>query len=256
MADFADTKAVAQKADITGTATAASASNLVAVSVSGTVITCNVVRGLTVASGDVVLIARTGAKWWVKNVLYAAAPPAGPDGSDVAPPPKPVTVTGTLVVAPVETRSYRNSVYVGWRTDNDDVYQGSYGSGNHIGCAFYGDKPRSIRGSTVTRATLRVKRVSAGDYGAKTSTLFRITNKRKPGGSPTFYGGSTNGPRLAVNKTDTSFDVPTSWAQDLVDGNAGGLAIYDSSGSPYMRFAGRSSYSSAWTLTIKWKRTS
>ncbi|MEE3918179.1 hypothetical protein V2I01_04775 [Micromonospora sp. BRA006-A] len=40
----------------------------------------------------------------------------------------------------------------------------------------------------------------------------------------------------------------------MVDGTAGGLAVYDSSGSPYVRFAGRGSWSPAFTLAISWRR--
>jgi len=81
-----------------------------------------------------------------------------------------------------------------------------------------------------------------------------VTQATKPAGAPT-RTSSTTGPHLAVGATNNAFVVPTSWAQAMVDGSAGGLGVYDSSGSPYMRFAGRSSWSAAWTLTIRWTRT-
>ena len=162
--------------------------------------------------------------------------------------------TGTLTIAPVETRSYRPNW--GWRNDNDDVYQGEYGNnGNHKGCAFYGTKPRSLAGAEVTRATMKVKRVQAGDFANRTSTLRRLAHRTRPAGDPTLISGEINGPTLAVGESDT-FTLPDSWGQDLIDGVAGcgGFAIFDSDGSPYMRLAGRSAWSSAFVLTIDWKR--
>lgn len=225
------------------------------VSVNGTEITARAVRDLTVASADIVLLVRSASQLYVIARLFAAAPaPVPDDEDDPPPPPKPTTVYGTTIISPVETRSYRPNF--GWRNDNDAVYQGEYsGGGNHTGCAFYGSKPKSLDGVTVLSATIRAKRIQGGDFAARATTLRRITNRTKPSGAPTLVAGSADGPNLAVNKTDSSVTVPPSWAQDLVDGNAGGLAIFQSDGSPYVRLAGRGDYSSSFALTIKWKRT-
>jgi hypothetical protein len=257
LTDFAGTALRSTTATVQGIATSVvSAGKTLTVVVNGTEITARALRDVTVAVGDIVLLQRHQGQLLAIGRMFAAAPAADDPLQSVPPPaPKPPTVTGTLVIAPVETRSYRASL--GWRTDNDDVYQGEYGSnGNHTGCAFYGSKPRSLKGATVTSASIRAKRVSGGDYAARTTTLRRITNRTKPGGAPTLVAGSTNGPRLAVGKSDTTISIPTGWAQDLVDGNAGGLAILDSSGSPYVRLAGRGTWAQSFTLTIKWKRTS
>jgi hypothetical protein len=48
--------------------------------------------------------------------------------------------------------------------------------------------------------------------------------------------------------------VPTAWAQSMVDGTAGGLAIYEADGSPYVILDGRGRYGSAFALTINWRR--
>jgi hypothetical protein len=42
----------------------------------------------------------------------------------------------------------------------------------------------------------------------------------------------------------------------MVDGTRGGLCITVSSDDPYIRLAGRSSWSAAWTLTLYWRRSS
>lgn len=253
MTDFSltrtDTTGIRQT---TGTATSTVTGSVASFNIQGTTVTVQVARGLTIAVGDVCLIVKVGAQWFVTARLFAAAP-VDP-GSDDPPPPKPTTVTGKLVVVPVETRSYRNG---SWRTDNDDVYQGQFGgNGNHTGCAFYGGKPKSLAGSTVTAASIKVRRKNAGGITAAQSTTLRlVTQTKRPAGAPTLTS-STSGPHLRWGASDNSFDIPTSWAQAMVDGTSGGLAVFDSLGSPYVIFDGRSAYSAAFTMTISWSRTS
>ena len=234
---------------ITGTATAAKSGDTVTANVNGIVTTIRVARDLTVASGDVLLINKFGSQWTALGRLFSAAPTA-PE-NDTPPTPKPAVTAGTLTVSPVETRSYRPTF--GWRDDNNDVYQGEYGGwGNHTGSVFYGTKPRSLTGATVIRATIKVKRLAAGTYAAQTTTMRLMTNATRPAGAPTLTS-TTTGPSLAVGAS-TTFTVPTSWAQAMVDGTAGGIAFFDADGSPYVKFAGRGSWSPAFTLTIDWQR--
>jgi hypothetical protein len=253
--DFAGTRTARGSTVVTGfVTTAITAGKTITVTINGTDIVCRADRDLTAGVGDVVYGLRMAGQVIITGRLFTAATaPPDPETSKPPPPVKPPTVTGTLVITPVETRSYRPNF--GWRTDNDDIYQGEYGNnGNHVGCAFYGNKPRSLKNATVTSASIRAKRLSGGDFAARTTTLQRIGNRTKPGGSPSIIGGTVNGPRLAVGKSDTTITIPTSWAQDLVDGNAGGLAIRDTSGTPYVRLAGHAAWSSSFILTIKWKR--
>lgn len=233
------------------TATAAKSGTTVTATVNGTETTVQVARDLAVAAGDVVIVERIGAEWFAIGRAFSAAPAA--TNPEAPPEPRPPVTTGTLVVSPVETRSYRASF--GWRTDNADVYQGQYGGwGVHTGCAFYGGKPRSLAGATVTDARIRVRRLTAGAYAAQATTLRLVTQATRPGGAPTLTS-STAGPSLAVGATNNSFAVPDAWVQAMVAGTAGGLAIYDADGSPYVRLAGRGSWSPAFTLTISWRRS-
>jgi hypothetical protein len=241
----------------TGTATTTVSSGQCSATVGDALVSVMVARDLTVAVGDVLLIARQGSARWAIARLFTAAPPPPPD-NDTGPAPKPAQVFGTLVVAPVTTQTFRNSK---WRTDDVDVLQGvAPGSsfGNNTGCAFYGSKPRSLVGATVTRATIRVRRDQGGIFAAQTATLWLVTQATRPAGAPTLTS-STTGPSLpaigtAAQRTSNAFPVPTSWVQDMVDGTAGGLAVHVADGSPYIRFAGKGSWSPAWTLSIDWSR--
>lgn len=232
-----------------GTATAAKSGDTVTVAINGTVTTVRVARDLAVAAGDVILINLYGALWVATGRLFPAAPGAIDPGAP--PDPKPPAQSGTLVVPPVETRSYRNGA---WRTDNSNVYQGEYGGGGlHTGAVFYGAAPRSLAGATVTAASVQVRRQQGGAFAAQATTMRLVTQATRPAGAPTL-GASTSGPSLAVGATQSAFTLPTSWAQAMVDGTAGGIGFFDADGSPYVIFAGTGAWSPAWTMTIDWTR--
>ena len=68
-------------------------------------------------------------------------------------------------VLPTRTLSWGDRY--GWRSDNDDVYQGEFnGQGNYIGCWFYGGKPKTLAGKTVTDAWISVRRKNGGGITA------------------------------------------------------------------------------------------
>ncbi|WP_416976726.1 hypothetical protein [Streptomyces sp. T028] len=270
MPDLSDFKAsLAQGGPLIGYAASTVSSGACTATVAGIDTTVRVVSGLTVAVGDMLLIHRVGSAYIATNVVSAApaVPPTpppppedAPDTGDPAPTPKPTITTGTLTCPPVATATYRGT---SWRSDGDpvnsfDTYQGRYAGssfGRMTGCAFYGSKPRSISGATVTKATLKARRLSGGDFAARTATLRLVSQSTRPSGAPTL-NESTSGPSLAVNATASAFVIPNSWAQAMVDGTRGGLAINVNSDSPYIRMAGRGSWSVAWTLTINWRRSS
>lgn len=229
------------------TATAAKAGSTVTALVNGATVTVQVARDLTVASGDVIVVSRVGSQWFALGRAYPAAPTAPLNQS--APASQPVSVTGTSVFGPVETRTYESS----WRTDNTSVYQGSYGgSGNRTGCVFYGSPPRSLAGATITGAYFQVRRQSGGVFAAQTATLRLMTNATRPAGAPTLTSSAT-GPILAVGAQGLH-NVSTAWVQSIVDGTAGGLAVFTSAASPYMVFSGIGDWGPAFALTVTWQR--
>ena len=250
------------------TATANQSGITVTVVAAGIVSTVNVVAGLSVKYGDVVIVTRHGSSRWVTAVIQsggalpdgANTDPAG-TGSDPSPAPKPVTRTGTLTCPAVSTATWRDGH---WRTDlagaidSADTYQGKWytsGYGDSSGFAFYGTKPQSIKGATVTQVTLHAQRLSGGDFSSRAPTLRLVTEKTRPGSYPTL-NETTAGPSLGIGASTSSFALPTSWGQSLVDGTRGGIGMTSGSDSPYIHWAGRYSWSAAWTLVISWRRTS
>lgn len=232
------------------TAVTAKSGSTCTADVGGVTTTIEVARDLTVAVGDALLVVRSGAQWFAVG-RYSTAAPAAISGAVV--PPQPVGVqTGRMVITPIETRSRQGSR---WRTDTDDVYQGQYGgNGNHVGCAFYGRKAATVAGATCTGAAIKVYRLDKGGSNAAQDTTLRlITERFRPSGAPTLTS-TTDGPNLRRGQKDTYVEIPTSWGQAMLDGTSGGLALYEADGSPYVIFAGRGSWSAAFTLTLSWRR--
>lgn len=269
MADWRDQRvSLAGTGTLVGVAASASASGACVVTVRGIQVAARVTAGLTVATGDGLLLTRQGSTYWVIAVTVQAptVPPAAdpptestPDPGDSTPAPKPTTTTGTLTCLPVATACYRDG---SWRSDGDpansfDLYQGRYAGssfGRNTGAAFYGSKPHTLSGATCTKATVKIKRLSAGDYAARSATLRLVSQTSRPSGAPTL-NETTSGPSLTIGDS-TTFTLPTSWGQALINGSRGGIAIYTGSDTPYIHLAGRGSWSAAFTVAISWRRTS
>ena len=267
MADRADGRvSLAGRGALFATAVGASASGACVVNIGGVQVTARVATGLSVAAGQALLVLRQGSAYVVIALLPAPpAVPATPDPvysppptGDPAPPPKTATTAGFLTCPPISTTTWRDGA---WRTDigplnYTDTYQGEYHGSTHTlshGFAFYGTAPHSLAGSVCTGAVLYARRLVSGDPSAQTPTLRLATETSRPTGYPTI-NETTAGPTLAVGQTTTSFALPTSWGQALIDGTRGGIGIVPVTENPYIRLAGRGSWSAAWTLVIYWRR--
>lgn len=266
MPDMADNhQSVSGLGTLTGVALSASSGGGCLAQVAGQAITVRVATGVTVATGNALLITRRGSTYFV----FAAFPPApaipstqdpaaAPPASDPSPAPKPPSTTGTLTCTPVSTSTYRDG---SWRTDigsvnSADMFQGRYAGssfGQNSGYAFYGSKPHTLSGATCTKVTLHAKRLNSGVYAAQAPTLRLTTQKTRPAGAPTL-NETTAGPSLAVGASTSGFVLPTSWGQALIDGTRGGIGMVPTSDNPYIQWAGRASWSGAGVLVIYWRR--
>lgn len=238
----------------------ATAAKTVSVKFLGTTITCRIGRDVTVAAGDIVLVIRQGHELMVVDRFHAAAPTGASDDLNSYPPnPWDSVRSGTSVIHPVKTRTYRDGA--GWRTDTDDLFHGKWGSYNSAGCAFYGDKPKSLQGAEVLSARIKVKRDAGSDWSPHSEriTLKRITQTNltramvKDDTGPDFVSGTEDGPRLDPRESQ-NFTIPTSWGQSIVDGAAGGLAIHSNTEHPKARLDGRGSWGPSFTLTLTYRR--
>jgi hypothetical protein len=106
----------------------------------------------------------------------------------------------------------------------------------------------------VLDASITVRRKGGGGItAAQSTTLWLVTEATRPGGAPT-RTSSTAGPSLAWGQQQNGFGIPISWAQAMVNGTAGGLALFVSGGSPYVIFDGRGSFGPSFSMTIRWSR--
>jgi hypothetical protein len=236
----------------TGVAVGAKSGGLIAVNVNGVIRNIQAARDLVVGTGDVVLVHRFGSLWAASSRLFTAAVAEMP-AQIIELDPNPTVVTGQLAVLPVYTGTHLASG--GWLPDQRLVYQGiKYGRPNATGAMFYGAKPASLAGATVTNATLqRIRQLDGSSPGSAASTLRLVTETTKPSGAPTLTS-TTAGPTTMIGD-DISFTIPNAWAQAMVDGTAGGLAFADADGSPWIQYGGRDLYPTAFTLLIDWSRT-
>lgn len=224
-------------------------SSTVTVNIGGYITTVNVARDVNVATGDAVLVQKNGILWTVIGRSGGAAPAPLPDPIEPPPAPAPALRFGSTVVTPIQTGTRQGVL---WRLD-DIVIQGVQSNGeNNLGAAFYGSSAINT-GLTCTRTTLKMQRPYKGDDVALASTLWLVTESSRPAGAVTL-GTSTPGPALRAGETVEEFELPTAWGQAFMDGTAGGLAVYEADGDPYVIFAGRTDWSPAFTLTIEWKR--
>lgn len=238
----------------TGVAIEAKVGSTVQVNVNGTLRVVQVSRDLSVAIGDVLLLHRSGGNWYASVKLYSAAtsgePPMQlPDMDPNVSPPQ-----GSLTVLPVYASTYQTAL-AAWRADEQIIVQGigTAAYGNQEGAAFYGDKPRSLAGATVTAARLETIFRTNGPSGSTGCTLWLVTESTRPAGAPT-RTLSTAGPNTDLFEGPVSFTIPTAWAQSIVDGTAGGIGVADADGSPYCVFSGRGARSTAFSLVIDWRR--
>lgn len=208
-------------------------------------------QDLSVAVKDPVIVGKVGNQYYIIQRFFTAVGNVEVGTID-EPPSGPCSINGTTTFLPRRTATYRAGK---WRTDTDDLYQGQTGSqGNQTGCAFYGTQLKTLAGATVLSAFLKAERLAAGKtHTAQATTLRHVTENAKPSGAPT-VGGSYDGPDLSVGSTRTRIVLDTTLVTAMIAGTYGGLAIFDSGGSPYVRLAGKSHYAASFAITIAWQR--
>lgn len=143
-----------------------------------------------------------------------------------------------------------------WRTDTDNVYQGSWGgSGPYRGCYFY--NASSIRSALqadgdriIDNFEIHLVRLSSGGYSqAKGIDAMLHAHDNQPGGEPQIVSGPTRIGSLAWGESGW-FDLPNHWAEKIRDGQAGGIGVASGS-DPYVILEGRNSGSSRGRLRVK-----
>ena len=152
--------------------------------------------------------------------IYMPANPASVtvNGGDSTPPVPAVTtasLTATL------SGAYGPN---GWLSNENDIIQGRYGSGQYRGCMWFDGS--SLSGQTIRSATLTLKRIAGSGWsGEITLTLYGMTLSGKSGNPAA--GAVSYGILGTIGNGETKvFTLPTAAAQAIANGTATGFMLY------------------------------
>lgn len=85
--------------------------------------------------------------------------------------------------------TYRSTVYNNWKKDNT-VRQGDYGYGDCNGCWFFGTQFANLKGKTITKVVLKIKRNSGGINGDVSHVIKMHNYSSRPAGKPSYLSWS------------------------------------------------------------------
>lgn len=210
--------------------------------------------GSAPSSGQLVLLDWQATEPRLLGGAATAVPAPDDSGSDEAPPRPPASdpASGTESVAAVQSSTY--GAASGWNRYGDTVNQFRWGSeAESTGAWFYGSRLNVLRGAVIVGARLYLPaRRRIGSYNsAVTLNLYRHTSRTRPSGNVT-RAGSAEGVSLPANWSGGWVDIPSAFAQALVD-SGGGIAIH---GAPYAGVEGLSGSASSGRLRLDWTRSS
>lgn len=210
---------------------------------------------------------RVGIVWgmdggFIAGVISATVGSAGGTTSttDPTPPALPSSSTpGTVTAAATDSATARSGA---WRTDGRTgayVYQGHWTSGStadNTGYFFFG-RGLVVDGATAAGAgTIRLRRDSQTGMGAAANIyLARTAPSSKPGTPPALIGSEALIGSLAYGETKT-LPLPAGYAQDLLNGTAGGLVIVYAGTTHYAALYGPDADPSAALVSIPYTKES
>ena len=158
------------------------------------------------------------------------------------PPPAPTTSDqyGTWSMRDYGYFTYgRNGINVNrWNPSTKRIQQGEWsGYGNNYGFAFFDDS--NIRswlanGTPKDGSTITLKRASSGGYSSSQPVYLCGATNTSCSGTPSGVKSYGNIGSLAWGETKT-FNIPTSFVNDLKSGTIKSVCFYDSSGASYVK---------------------
>lgn len=199
---------------------------------------------------DNVLLAWNASLPYVTGAVGVVAAPPSTTPTVAAPPSAPVSGSTPYTAQDSATWVPGLGVWDAWAGGGGNVFQGSSSGYTTYGAWFYAGSTAQLAGRTVTRIQFTLgSRRAAGSYNSPVTVHFYThTSANRPGGDVT----RSTGPFDVVIQPgagQTTFDLPTSFAADLLNG--GGISI---AGEPYAGFNGRNIEPASGLLTFDWTR--
>ena len=147
--------------------------------------------------------------------------------SDTAPT---TSTTKTMTIKSSYGDTYRSSVYNNWKKDGT-ARQGDYGYGDCTGCWFFGTAFSELKGKTITKVQITIKRQTGGTSAPVEHKLWMHGHTGRPSGAPTLTSDWSQTFRLATGNSTTVAITNSAVLNAISAGTCKGFALrhtYDS----------------------------
>ena len=141
-----------------------------------------------------------------------------------------VSGTKTITIKSSYGDTYRSSVYNNWKKDGT-CRQGDYGYGDCTGCWFFGTAFSELKGKTITKVQITIKRQTGGTNAPVEHKLWMHGHTGRPSGAPTLTNGWSQTFRLATGNSTTVAITNSTVLNAISTGTCKGFALrhtYDS----------------------------
>ena len=141
-----------------------------------------------------------------------------------------VSTTKTMTIKSSYGDTYRSSVYDNWKKDGT-VRQGDYGYGDCTGCWFFGTAFSELKGKTITKVQITIKRQTGGESVPVEHKLWMHGHTVRPSGAPKLTSGWSQTFRLATGNSTTVAITNSTVLNAISAGTCKGFALrhaYDS----------------------------
>ena len=140
------------------------------------------------------------------------------------------SATKTMTIKSTYGDTYRSSVYNSWKKDGT-VRQGDYGYGDCTGCWFFGTAFSELKGKTISKVQITIKRQTGGTSAPVEHKLWMHGHTGRPSGAPTLTSGWSQTFRLATGNSTTVAITNSTVLNAISAGTCKGFALrhtYDS----------------------------
>ena len=169
----------------------------------------------------------SGGQIWYDSSKVTFASGNQTTESDTAPV---VSTTKTMTIKSSYGDTYRSSVYNNWKKDGT-VRQGDYGYGDCTGCWFFGTAFSELKGKTISKVQITIKRQTGGTNAPVEHKLWMHGHTGRPSGAPTLASNWSQTFRLATGNSTTVAITNSTVLNAISAGTCKGFALrhtYDS----------------------------
>ena len=141
-----------------------------------------------------------------------------------------VSGTKTMTIKSSYGDTYRSSVYNNWKKDGT-CRQGDYGYGDCTGCWFFGTAFSELKGKTISKVQITIKRQTGGTSAPVEHKLWMHGHTGRPSGAPTLISDWSQTFRLATGNSTTVAITNSAVLNAISAGTCKGFALrhtYDS----------------------------